>query len=146
MDRLDNILSKLLALEASVGDRISAIEAVLARAGIDRPSDDEPTPTDERAPKRSRRRAHAPRGPPVFSPPLADDTRLTKPAVAKRYAVTTRSIERWARQPELHFPPHDIIGDRWFFWLSQLQAWDVWRASRPLERIKAPWLNRRSVA
>ena len=40
MDKLDNILSKLLALEASVGDRISAIEAVLARAGIDRPSDD----------------------------------------------------------------------------------------------------------
>jgi predicted DNA-binding transcriptional regulator AlpA len=48
-----------------------------------------------------------------------NDRRLTKPEVAIRNGVSTRTISRWVEDGSL--PPPDIVNGRWTWWLSALQ-------------------------
>lgn len=61
----------------------------------------------------------------------ADDVRLSKSGTAKRYNTSTKTIERWRGDPDLDFPQPTIINGRWYFWLSELQAFDRLRARTP---------------
>ncbi len=67
-------------------------------------------------------------------PPDDNDIRLTKPATAKRYAVTTRTIERWQADPSLGFPTPNVIRGRWYFSLAELRAYDRARARAPFQK------------
>jgi len=57
-----------------------------------------------------------------------DDRRLPATAVAARYGVVPRSLDRWLARPELNFPRPDRVNRRRYWWLSQLQNWDRVRA------------------
>jgi hypothetical protein len=67
-------------------------------------------------------------GSPVEDAPLApdpdsedDDRRLPATAVAARYGVVPRSIDRWLNRPDLDFPRPDNVNGRRYWWLSQLR-------------------------
>jgi len=56
---------------------------------------------------------------------LAEKDRLyPKTAVANRYGVTPRCIDRWAADPDLGFPQPEIINTRKYSRESQLRGWD----------------------
>jgi hypothetical protein len=59
-------------------------------------------------------------------PPSSDpDRRLPAIAVAKRYGVTVRTVDRWVEDPDVSFPPPDvIINNRRYWTLPTLRAWD----------------------
>ena len=65
-------------------------------------------------------------GPPLpIDPDLeAQDRRLPTVAVAARYGVVVRTVERWLGQDELNFPRPVWINRRKYWWLSQLREWD----------------------
>jgi hypothetical protein len=68
-----------------------------------------------------------PLGPPISTDleDEAQDRRLSTAAVAKRYGVSVRSVERWLRKPKLKFPqPEVVVNSRRYWWLSTLRAWD----------------------
>jgi hypothetical protein len=74
-------------------------------------------------------------GSPVEDAPLAPDPdseddgrRLPATAVAARYGVVPRSIDRWLNRPDLDFPRPDNVNGRRYWWLSQLRNWDRSRA------------------
>ncbi|MEK4034255.1 hypothetical protein WOC76_12675 [Methylocystis sp. IM3] len=50
-----------------------------------------------------------------------------KPAVARDFNVTPRSIDRWVRDPQLGFPQPVKIHTRCYFDVDALEAW---KASR----------------
>jgi hypothetical protein len=52
------------------------------------------------------------------------DKNLPTTLVADRYAVTTRSVERWAEDPALGFPPPIYINRRKFWSLNALKRFD----------------------
>jgi K+/H+ antiporter YhaU regulatory subunit KhtT len=64
--------------------------------------------------------------PPPLDPGLeAQDRRLSTVAVATRYGVTVRTIERWLERPLLNFPKPDAVVNRRRYWqLSRLREWD----------------------
>jgi len=61
--------------------------------------------------------------------------RLPTGDVAARYSVTTRSIDRWRKDPELAFPQPIYINDRKYWSLADLEEWERRRAT---ERSSAP--------
>jgi hypothetical protein len=52
------------------------------------------------------------------------DRRLPTSQVAKRYDVSTRTIERWERDPALKFPRPAVVNRRKYFSELELIAWD----------------------
>jgi hypothetical protein len=50
--------------------------------------------------------------------------RLPTGDVAARYSVTTRSIDRWRKDPELAFPQPIFIRDRKYWSLADLEKWE----------------------
>jgi hypothetical protein len=59
---------------------------------------------------------------------------LPKNNVAARYGVTTRTVDRWEREPKLGFPASVGINGRRYFRDDELDAFDrdcVRRATRP---------------
>ena len=59
---------------------------------------------------------------------LAEKDRLyPKTAVANRYGVTPRCIDRWAADPDLGFPQPEIINTRKYWRESLLKGWDQTR-------------------
>ena len=54
--------------------------------------------------------------------------RLPTGDVAARYSVTTRSIDRWWKDPELAFPQPIYINDRKYWSLAELENWERERA------------------
>jgi hypothetical protein len=50
--------------------------------------------------------------------------RLPTGDVAARYSVTTRSIDRWWKDPELAFPQPIYINDRKYWSLADLEKWE----------------------
>ena len=54
--------------------------------------------------------------------------RLPTGNVAARYGVTTRSIDRWWKDPELAFPQPIYINDRKYWSLTDLEEWERERA------------------
>jgi hypothetical protein len=60
--------------------------------------------------------------------------RLPTVAVARRYNVVPRTIDRWAKDPELEFPAAEVINRRRYWDEDSLEAWDQARirnAARP---------------
>jgi hypothetical protein len=58
------------------------------------------------------------------TPEAEPDQRLPTTAVAGRYGVSMRTIERWYDDPDLGFPKPDIVKGRKYWWLSALQHYD----------------------
>jgi hypothetical protein len=74
-----------------------------------------------------------------------EDIRLTTPAVARHYAVSTRTIKRWGDDPTIGFPqPEYTASGRSYTWLSQLRAYDRAQAQtrRNAPRVAAPKFGR----
>jgi hypothetical protein len=73
------------------------------------------------------------RGPPLLDVDDEDassDRRLPTVMVAKRYGVTTRTIERWEDDAELAFPkPEVVINKRKYWSLRTLRHYDRERAA-----------------
>ena len=53
-----------------------------------------------------------------------EDRRLTNPEVARHYGVCARTLNRWQKDPTMHFPQPEIIKRRGYTWLSALRAYD----------------------
>ncbi len=49
---------------------------------------------------------------------------LTKSTVARRYDATTRTIDRWERNPKVGFPASFSIGRRRYWREDELDAFD----------------------
>jgi hypothetical protein len=64
------------------------------------------------------------------------DRRLTKPEVAVRNGVTSRTIDRWVEDGIL--PPPDIINGRLTWWLSALQRHERKRLRESLATQRVP--------
>jgi hypothetical protein len=59
---------------------------------------------------------------------IADSVRSSPVAVAARYVVVPRSIDRWLSRPELEFPRPDNVNGRRYWWLRELRHWHRSRA------------------
>jgi hypothetical protein len=138
-DKLDNILTRLLQLETALDERVSKVEAAV---GIKPRVEDDALDDDRRPRKPAAQRYGMTRGPPDD----LGDRRLPTGAVAARYEVSTRSIERWCADPELGFPQPLYVNDRKYWSLAELDAWDRARLRISLKRAKAPPQRRREVA
>ena len=55
--------------------------------------------------------------------------RLPTGDVAARYSVTTRSIDRWRKDPDLAFPQPIYINDRKYWSLADLENWERERSN-----------------
>jgi hypothetical protein len=70
------------------------------------------------------------RAKPLAGSAIAADGYLSNPALAERYDVATRTIERWEDDPKLDFPPPDlIINSRKYRKLSTIESWERRRAT-----------------
>jgi predicted DNA-binding transcriptional regulator AlpA len=49
---------------------------------------------------------------------------LPDPRIADRYQVTSRTIDRWDRQPELGFPRPIRINGRKYRYIHELETWE----------------------
>ena len=72
-------------------------------------------------------------------PPVNPETdrRLPAKAVARRYGVVVRTIDRWLDNPKLGFPKPEVVNNRRYWWLSKLRCWDRARI-RQVNMKKAP--------
>ena len=70
-------------------------------------------------------------GPPLdeTSPPVPDQ-RLPATAVARRYGVVIRTLNRWLIDPKLGFPKPEIVNGRRYWTAATLRIWDRSRARR----------------
>ncbi len=50
-----------------------------------------------------------------------------KPEVASDFKTTTRTIDRWSRDPKMGFPPPIHINTRVYFDDEALEAWKISR-------------------
>ena len=50
--------------------------------------------------------------------------RLPTGDVAARYGVTTRSVDRWWKDPKLGFPQPIYINDRKYWAIADLEQWE----------------------
>ena len=53
-----------------------------------------------------------------------DDQKLGTNAVATRYDTTTRTIDRWTKDPALDFPRPMVVNRRKLWSLNELKQWD----------------------
>jgi hypothetical protein len=67
---------------------------------------------------------------PVLSriPTTTTDQRLSKPALARRWGVSSRTIDR--RRVEVGFPAAEIVNLRPYWWLSKIIAYERACAAR----------------
>jgi len=65
------------------------------------------------------------------------DVRLSTKRVSERYGVSTKSIERWERDPRLDFPEPIRIYERKYWRLADLVRWERQRASRRAPKAPA---------
>lgn len=53
------------------------------------------------------------------------DVYLTTTKVRKRFGgLTSTTIQRWVRDPELAFPQPLVVGRRWYFKLKEIEQWE----------------------
>ena len=67
-----------------------------------------------------------------LSPKMA--ARLPTGAVAARYGVTTRSVDRWWKDPDLNFPQPIIINQRKYWAVTDLEIWERQRVAENARR------------
>jgi len=67
-----------------------------------------------------------------FSPKTA--ARLSTGAVAARYGVTLRSVDRWWKNPALGFPQPIIVNARKYWALTDLEIWERGRIAENTSR------------
>ena len=109
---------------ADILARLGKIEAALAWPTR---GDDPGVDLDQRLlPQRPAAKLRSTGPPPApFDPDLeAQDRRVPTAAVAARYGVVVRSIERWLLRPGLNFPKPEYINGRRYWSLNQLREWD----------------------
>jgi hypothetical protein len=63
--------------------------------------------------------------------------RLPTVAVAQRYNVVPRTIDRWAKDPELEFPAAEVINRRRYWDEDSLDAWDQARIRNSVSNAEA---------
>ena len=76
----------------------------------------------------------------VAQPARPDDRprrRLPTVAVAQRYNVVPRTIDRWAEDPELGFPAAEVINRRRYWDEDALDAWDQGRIRTSVSKAAA---------
>jgi hypothetical protein len=136
---LAQILARLDAAEAAIGEVQHTIEIITGG----RPLDDEPRLQDER---RSGQQPRRTRAGPTRGPPLDDahDRYLPTAEVAHRYLTSTRSVDRWAGDPQLDFPKPFYINGRKFWSLNALRAWDRQRV-RLGAQLKREKVGKKSI-
>ena len=108
---------------ADILERLGKIEAALAGPARD---DDLGFDLDQRLlPQQPASRPQSTGPPAPFDPDLeARDRRVPTAAVAARYGVTVRSVERWLERPDLNFPRPEYINGRRYWSLNRLREWD----------------------
>ena len=67
-------------------------------------------------------------------PPDLRLVRLSTGAVAARYGVTTRSVDRWWKNPDLNFPQPIIINERKYWAVTDLETWERGRVAENTRR------------
>jgi hypothetical protein len=60
--------------------------------------------------------------------------RLPTGAVAQRYGVSTRSVDRWWKDPDLKFPQPIIIKERKYWAVTDLEIWERGRVAENTRR------------
>jgi hypothetical protein len=58
--------------------------------------------------------------------------RLPTGAVAQRYGVSTRSVDRWWKDPGLNFPRPIIVRQRKYWAVTDLEIWERGRVAGQL--------------
>lgn len=62
---------------------------------------------------------------PFMPPRKSHDGYLTSNKVLVRFDNISRmTLQRWVRNPDMGFPQPMIIGNRWYFKLSEIEAWE----------------------
>jgi hypothetical protein len=57
---------------------------------------------------------------------------LSKAGIARRFDVSTRTVDRWKANSKLGFPPADlVINQREYHKLKTVEAWERKRATAP---------------
>jgi hypothetical protein len=59
------------------------------------------------------------------------DRRFPAVAVAQRYGVVVRTLDRWLDDSDLNFPKPEVLNHRRYWWLSELREWERNRARIP---------------
>ena len=111
---VDQILKRLGALEAAV--------PVVGR-NASSPLESQPPRPDQKCESQGL--------PTIVPAPELQDRQLPATAVAARYGVAVRTIDRWLANPHLSFPEPVTINSRRYWWLSRLRSWDRARHSSP---------------
>jgi hypothetical protein len=68
---------------------------------------------------------------------IPESTRLPTGAVAQRYGVSTRSVDRWWKDSQLNFPQPIIVRQRKYWALADLETWERKRAAGEPKEIAA---------
>jgi hypothetical protein len=63
---------------------------------------------------------------------------LTTGAVAARYGVTPRSVDRWWRDPDLNFPQPIIVNQRKYWSAADLEVWERQRIANKVRSERSP--------
>jgi hypothetical protein len=70
----------------------------------------------------------------IISSIVSTTGELLPDAVAARYKVTVRTVDRWDHRPELRFPPPLWINGRKYRYLKQLEEWERERMAENIGR------------
>jgi hypothetical protein len=139
---MDTALAEIFARLAAAETAISEVRHTIEIHASSRPVDDEaPLETDQRPRQPRRTRAGPTRGPPLDDAP---DRYLPTAEVAHRYSTSTRSVDRWAGDPQLDFPKPFYINGRKFWSLNALRAWDRQRV-RLGAQLKREKVGKKSI-
>ena len=60
---------------------------------------------------------------------FTDDRRIPASQIPLRFGISSRTFERWLRDPALNFPRPIVINRVRFFSVAELRAWEASRAS-----------------
>jgi hypothetical protein len=72
--------------------------------------------------------------PPSDETRRSDKKRLTSGALAARYGVVVRTIDRWAEDPKLNFPKPIIVNRRRYWSAAELDQWDRSRVRGTIQK------------
>jgi len=56
------------------------------------------------------------------------DVRIPAPQLARRYSITSRTLDRWLEKESLHFPKPFVVNGRRYWPLATIENWERERA------------------